>query len=261
MSESTNDPPLTLREIAHIWWPLAGSWALMTLEGPAQSAIVARLANAEVNLAAWGGIVSSFSFFIASPVIMMMSASTALAKDYPTYRQLRRFTMQMGLALTLLHILIAFTPLYYVVARRIIGAPEAIIEPGRIGMMIVTPWAWAIGFRRFNQGLMIRYGHSKAVGFGTMIRLGSNLIVLLTGYAISTIPGIIVACTAVAHSLFIKGLGDVKARTASIIACLEPVYGIAAAALLLAEVPGLRVTLGGVVILAATFYATLGSRR
>ena len=197
-SNTNTDPaPLTLREIAQIWWPLAGSWALMTLEGPAQSALVARLTNPEVNLAAWGGIVSSFSFFIASPVVMMMSASTALAKDYPTYRKLRRFTMQLGFALTILHALVVFTPLYYIVTRHIIGAPEAIIEPGRIGMMIVLPWSWAIGFRRFNQGLMIRYGHSKAVGLGTMVRLGSNLTILLIGYLIGTIPGIVVACIAV----------------------------------------------------------------
>jgi hypothetical protein len=199
-------PPLTLRDIVRIWWPLAASWALMTLEGPAQSAIVARLANAEVNLAAWGGIVSSFSFFIASPVIMMMSAATALASDYPTYRKLRRFTMRIGLTLTLMHILVAFTPLYDFVARNIIGAPEAIIEPGRIGMRIVVPWAWAIGFRRFNQGVMIRYGHSKAVGLGTAIRLGSNIIVLLIGYTIGTIPGIIVACTAVATGVVAEAI-------------------------------------------------------
>lgn len=207
MTTSATDPaPLTLRDIVHVWWPLAASWALMTLEGPAQSAIIARLANAEINLAAWGGIVSSFSFFIASPVVMMMSASTALAKDYPTYRKLRRFMMQMGFALTVLHVLIAFTPLYDFVARHIIGAPEAIIEPGRIGMMIVTPWSWAIGFRRFNQGLMIRYGHAKAVSLGTVIRLGSNIVILLIGYVIGTIPGIIVACTAVSTGVVAEAI-------------------------------------------------------
>lgn len=206
MTQAPSPTPLTLHEIAYIWWPLAGSWALMTLEGPAQSALVARLANPEVNLAAWGGIVSSFSFFIASPVMMMMSASTALAKDYPTYRQLRRYTMVIGFILTVLHALIVFTPLYYSVVRHIIGAPEAIVEPGRTGMMIVLPWSWAIGYRRFNQGLMIRYGHSKAVGLGTVIRLGSNLIVLFTGYLIGTIPGIIVASTAVSTGVVAEAI-------------------------------------------------------
>ena len=196
-SLTEQSPPLTLRQIAQAWWPLAASWMLMTLEGPAMSAIVARLANAEINLAAWGGIVSPFTFLIAAPIMMMLSASTALTQDYATYLKLRRFMLRAGIVLTVLHVLIAFTPLYDIVARQIIGAPESIIEPGRIGMRIVTPWAWAIAFRRFNQGVMIRFGHSKAVGAGTMVRLGTNLVLLLLGYLINTIPGIIVACAAV----------------------------------------------------------------
>jgi hypothetical protein len=193
----SEQPTLTMRQTVQAWWPLAASWTLMTMEGPAMSAIVARLANPEVNLAAWGGVISPFTFVIAAPLIMMLSAGTALTQDYATYLKLRRFMLRVGFALTAGHILIAFTPLYDVVVRHIIDAPESIIEPGRIGMRIVTPWALAIGFRRFNQGVMIRYGHSRAVGAGTMIRLSTNLVMLLIGYLINTIPGIIVACTAV----------------------------------------------------------------
>lgn len=66
--------------------------------------------------------------------------------------------------------------------------------------------------------------------------------------------------TALSHTLFINGLRSVPARTASIIASLEPVYGIAAAALLLGEMPTARVLLGGAIILAATTYASLRGR-
>jgi len=63
--------------------------------------------------------------------------------------------------------------------------------------------------------------------------------------------------TGLAHTLFIKGLASVKAQKASIIASLEPVYGIIAAILLLGAIPTLRVVLGGVIILGAAFYATV----
>ena len=63
--------------------------------------------------------------------------------------------------------------------------------------------------------------------------------------------------TGLAHTLFIKGLASVKAQKASIIASLEPVYGIVAAILLLGAIPTLRVILGGVIILGAAFYATV----
>jgi drug/metabolite transporter (DMT)-like permease len=66
--------------------------------------------------------------------------------------------------------------------------------------------------------------------------------------------------TAAAHSLFIKGLTGIRAQTASIIACLEPVYGIIAAIFLLSEMPGMRVILGGILILGTSVYATFKSK-
>lgn len=63
-------------------------------------------------------------------------------------------------------------------------------------------------------------------------------------------------CTALSHSLFIKGMRHIKAQTAAIISSLEPVYGIIMALLILNEVPSLRTVLGGIVILGTTFAVT-----
>jgi len=70
-----------------------------------------------------------------------------------------------------------------------------------------------------------------------------------------------VFCTALSHSLFIKGMRRVKAQAASVISSLEPVYGIILALVLLQEVPRLRTVLGGVVILAAAVAVTLKGER
>lgn len=66
-----------------------------------------------------------------------------------------------------------------------------------------------------------------------------------------------VICTALAHALFISGLSMIRAQTASVLAGLEPVYGIAFAFLLLGERPALRTLLGGSVILMAAVLASL----
>jgi len=63
-------------------------------------------------------------------------------------------------------------------------------------------------------------------------------------------------CTALAHTLFIAGLRDISAHTASVIAALEPVYGIVLAVLLLGEIPDLRTLAGGALIVSAAFVAT-----
>ncbi len=69
-----------------------------------------------------------------------------------------------------------------------------------------------------------------------------------------------ILCTAVAHSLFIAGMHAVSARTASMIACLEPVYGALLAVLFLGDSLPLRTLLGGVVILGVAFHATVKPR-
>src|SRR5512136_2638732 len=170
--------PLTLRAIARTWWPLAASWMLMGAELPALSAVMARLPYPEINLAAYGGVVFPLALIIESPIIMLLAASTALCKDYASYVTVRRFMMIAGAALTGLHILIAFTPLYYVVVESILGAPAVIVEPARIGLMIMTPWSWSIAYRRFQQGVMIRFGRSHTVGTGTVVRLSVDMVVL-----------------------------------------------------------------------------------
>lgn len=58
-----------------------------------------------------------------------------------------------------------------------------------------------------------------------------------------------VICTAGSHTLFIKGMKNIKAQTASMIHFLEPVYGIIFAFLLLHEIPVLRTIMGGAMIL------------
>ena len=63
--------------------------------------------------------------------------------------------------------------------------------------------------------------------------------------------------TAIAHTLFISGMKTVKATTASVIASLEPVYGILFAFFLLQEVPSIKELIGGVIILVVCYFASV----
>jgi len=190
------DAALSLRRILRTWWPLSGSWLLMTAELPLVSAVVARLAQPEINLAAWG-IVFSMSIIIQSPSTMLLAASTALSKDETSYRKLYRFMLGIGLLLTLLHTLIAFTPFFYVVVRDVMGIPVELLEPTRLGLMVMAPWSWGTAFRRMQQGVLIRFDQSRAVIWGSLIRLGMDSLVLVGGYLLGAGPGIVVGAAAV----------------------------------------------------------------
>ena len=195
-----------MKIILKTWWPLAASWLLMGAELPALSAVIARLANPEIHLAAYGGVVYPLALIVESPIIMLLAASTALSKDWDSFQKLQRFMMAAGAILTTLHLLVVFTPLYTLVVVDGIGAPPEIVEPARIGLIIMTPWTWSIAYRRFHQGVLIRFGHSRAVGVGTMIRLGADGLVLLAGYLAGNLPGIIVATGAVVAGVICEAI-------------------------------------------------------
>jgi hypothetical protein len=197
---------LNLRRIFHSWWPLAASWLLMSAESPALSAIVARLADPKIHLAAYGGVVFPLALVIESPIIMLLAASTALSRDWASYARIRRFMMATSAGLTVLHLLVVCTPIYYLVVEGLLHAPAEIVEPARIGLIIMTPWTWSIAFRRFHQGVLIRFGRSKAITIGTFIRLVVDVSVLATGFLIHNIPGIVVATSAVAMGVLAEAI-------------------------------------------------------
>ena len=187
---------LTQKQIVHTWWPLAASWLLMSLESPSISAVVSRMENPAINLAAYGGLVFPLSLIIEAPVIMLLAASTALVVDHESYRKIYRFMNLLGFGLTLLHGLVAFTPLYDLIVHNIFHSPPEIIEPARFGLRFMLPWTWSIAYRRFQQGVMIRFNDSRGVSECTMVRLITLGLMLGIGFWMNVLPGIAVGAMA-----------------------------------------------------------------
>jgi hypothetical protein len=195
-----------LRRVLRTWWPLAASWILMGLELPMVSAVLARLADPKVNLAAYGGVVFPLSMLIEAPIIMLLSASTALARDRDSYLFLRRTMHRMGMGLTVFHLLLATTPLFDVVVGGIMKAPMEVRGPARLGLLFMTPWTYSIAYRRLQQGVMIRAGRSHLVGTGTLVRLLACAAMLAIGAAIGSIPGTVVGAAAVASGVLAEAI-------------------------------------------------------
>jgi len=188
-SHQTNPDQLTIKQVLITWLPLVASWLLMSIELPTINAIIARLPNAEVNLAAYGGVVFPIALTIEAPVIMLLAASTALSRDWASYQKLKKITLWMGAILGALHLLVAITPMYDFIVTVILQVPAEVVEPARLGLLYLSPWTFAIAYRRFQQGTMIRFGNSKMVGETTAVRLATDVIVLAVGYSLGSIPG------------------------------------------------------------------------
>lgn len=162
--------PLTTSRIFWVWLPMAATWIMMSVEGLLVAAVVARLPDATVNLAAFG-VAFAFALILEAPIIMMLSASTALCKDREAFRSLRRFGATLNLGLTLLMLAWTLSPLYPWVAEKVMSLDPEVAELSRQALLVLLPWPAAIGFRRFYQGLLVRHGQTRRIAYGTTIRL------------------------------------------------------------------------------------------
>ncbi|MBN2046248.1 MAG: hypothetical protein JW750_00285 [Anaerolineaceae bacterium] len=197
---------LTFLNIFKTWWPLALGWMLMSFEQPIMSAVMAHLPDPTIHLAAYSGVVFPIALIVEAPIIMLLAASTALSKDRASYQRLWNFMMITSGILTVAHVLIAFTPVYYFIAVDLLGAPAEIIEPAKLGLMVMTPWTWAIAYRRFHQGILIRYGYSRAVGSSSAVRLAGIALFLFIGVKIGGLPGLVVGTMAQSASVVVEAI-------------------------------------------------------
>lgn len=170
-------------------------------------------------------------------------------------------------------------PLCFHEHLRASGVVQAVIM--LLGVLVLTP----IGHPDSQLAMGILYGMGSSLTYAILSLINRRMaahydstvtcfyeqslatIVLLPVLLIAR-PPIVVAdlpylfflglfCTAVAHTLFVGALSQIKVRTAGIISGMESVYGILLACLLLGEFPTLREVIGGTVILTVAVYATL----
>lgn len=197
--------PLSVAKIFRLWLPLAISFELMMLEGPAVQGAVGRLPDAKLHLASWS-LTMALSLLIESPVIMLLSTAIALVKDESSYRALRRFMLNMSLWCTVLTGLVAFTPLFDLIAGKIMGQPQNIIEAARPAMRIMLFWTAAIAWRRFYQGILVRYGHTRMVSWGTAIRLCSAIFAVLLLVSLKQFSGSEVCAIAIMTAVITEAI-------------------------------------------------------
>lgn len=199
--------PLTYKKIFLLWIPLAAMWLMMGIEMPLINAIIARLANAKANLAAFG-VTLAISLIIESPVIQLLAAGTALANNRKNYKRLLLFMHIMAVALTSLHLILALTPLYELLLKHVIGIPADIIPISRRAFIWMFPWTAAVGYRRLWQGVLIRYGKTKVIPNTMITRLMATAIILLAGFHFPEISGAEVGAIALSFGVIIGAISS-----------------------------------------------------
>jgi hypothetical protein len=198
---------LSQRSIFQFWLPLAITWLMMAAEGPFLAAVIARLADPKFNLAAYG-VAFAFALLVEAPVIMIMSASTALAENETSFRRLRTFTYALNGAVTAAMLIMLIPPLFDSLMLDLIALPQEVARLTYVALWILLPWPGAIGYRRFYQGLLIRDGRTRLVAYGTVMRLTTMATTALVLYFVFSPPGAYVGAAALAVGVSAEALAS-----------------------------------------------------
>jgi len=194
---------ITFKKIFIFWLPLAATWLMMAVEGPFLAAIIARLAQPKYNLAAYG-VAFSFGLIIEAPIIMIMSAATALVENKDSFVKLRNFTYALNTAISILMLIFLIPPVFYFTTIDLIGLPQEVAKLTHLATLLLLPWPGMIGYRRFYQGVLIRSNLTRRVAYGTLVRLTTMSLTALILYKYFTFPGAVVGAVALSLAVTLE---------------------------------------------------------
>ena len=161
---------------------------MIAVEGPFLAAVIARLPDPIYNLAAHG-VAFAFAILIEAPVIMLLSAATAMVEDRETLIKLRRFAYGLCIATTGVLLIVLIPSVHHWLMVDLVGLPEGVADLTYGALWLYLPWPAAIGYRRFYQGVLVREGKTRQVAYGTIFRLAAMSAAALAAALLLDIPG------------------------------------------------------------------------
>jgi len=161
---------------------------MMGVEGPYLAAVIARLPDAKFNLAAHG-VSYAFALLVEAPVIMLMSAATALVTDAESFRKMRNFAHTLGAGATALLLIVLIPPVHRFLLQDLVRLPAEVADLTYGALWLFLPWPGAIGYRRFLQGVLIRSGRTRLVAYGTVVRVVAMFATAMVAYHVTDMPG------------------------------------------------------------------------
>ncbi|MDY0110668.1 MAG: hypothetical protein RBT60_12120 [Candidatus Krumholzibacteria bacterium] len=198
--------PVSLLRLLRFWLPLEATWLMMAAEGPFLAAVIARLADPVPNLAAYG-VAYAFAIIVEAPVIMMMSAATAVVDARPGYLALRRLAIALNGGLTLVMLVVLATSAMGWLLDDLLRLTPEVARLTERSLWVLLPWPAAIGYRRFYQGILIRAGLTRRVTWGTITRLAAMAAGALLARG-AGLPGVMVGAVALTCGVCVEAVAS-----------------------------------------------------
>jgi progressive ankylosis protein len=204
ISLSSNHSKVSLWDLWREFLPLSLSDVTMACGDPAITSTLAHLPNAQGNLAALG-IAKSLAVFFESPIISILHASNALAAGQASRKALWRFTLLIGIGLTILLLFVGSSLGFELIGVRLLNVPKSLAPEVQQILLIMGGWPFVIAWRRYFQGLLIYHGQAQAIAKASFARLMTLGLVLGVGYWLK-ISGTVLAGVALMIGVLVESV-------------------------------------------------------
>ena len=186
--------PLTYSELFWFHLPLAGTSLLLLLVQPMVTFSLARLDSPTENLAAWP-VVFQILLMARAAALALPEAVIALTKGPETFAPVRRFTINLALAITVLLGLFIITPasrFYIFTVQDMTNVVGGLAQSSLIFFLLFPALTTIASWLR---GLLINHRATRDVNIGMGVNMVVTAVILAVGLLL-TWPGLLTAAIA-----------------------------------------------------------------
>ena len=174
------EAPLDFRYLTGFLIPLIITQFALTIGHPMVNAGLLRLPNPEATVGAFR-LAFSLGMLPLTAMAALRQVVLVLGRDADQQRRARRFVYAVGLGMTGLMVLVAFTPLNHAVIAGLVGAPAALVPDAIVALQILAVFPLLMAVRQFYQSMTMNQRKTRRVAmtaFSRLLMMASFLFVL-----------------------------------------------------------------------------------
>ena len=175
---------ITPSALVRFYLPLVATSYLLTATNPLLAAALARTSDPATSLAGYG-VAFALIGVIYSPLLVVQQVAAQRLLSVGDLIPVRRFAALLGIALSVVAALVAFTPVGVFIFERIVGVHDAILDEALSAMTALWPVPVLTGVRALHQGRLVAGHRTRPIAIATGARTG---VLAVVAFGMTTTP-------------------------------------------------------------------------
>lgn len=175
---------ISLRSLGRFYLPLIATSYLLTATNPLLAAALARTSDPATSLAGYG-VAFALIGVIYAPLLVVQQVTAQRLLSVGDISRIRQLTWMIGLGLSVVAAVIAFTPIGVFVFRELVGVKDTILDEALSAMTALWPVPILTGIRALHQGRLVAGHRTQPIAWATGVR---TTVLAVVGFALTATP-------------------------------------------------------------------------